>query len=106
LLFIYKMPSIADARTILVIGATAGLGRALAKAIRDLPSKPHVIAAGRRRERLEELTQEERITPEQLDISVPREELISSVNAVLKKYSDVRASLKLSHECSCLNSPV
>ncbi|KAI0030065.1 NAD(P)-binding protein [Vararia minispora EC-137] len=85
------MPSIADARTVLVIGATAGLGRALAKAIRDLPSKPTVVAAGRRRKRLEELAQEGGILTEQLDINLPRDELIPSVNALLKKYPDTDA---------------
>ena len=45
----------ADAPVVLVTGATAGIGRALARAIRDLPSKPTVIAMGRRQERLDEL---------------------------------------------------
>ena len=47
---------ISECRCILVIGATAGIGRALALALHDLPSKPNVIVGGRRQERLDELT--------------------------------------------------
>jgi NADP-dependent 3-hydroxy acid dehydrogenase YdfG len=84
------MPSLKDCRSVLVIGATAGLGRSLAKAFRALPSKPTVIAAGRRRERLEQLEKEDNIVPVQLDVSTPRQTLISDVNKILEKYPDVR----------------
>ena len=47
---------ISECRCILIIGATAGIGRALALALLDLPSKPTVIIGGRRKERLDELT--------------------------------------------------
>jgi NAD(P)-dependent dehydrogenase (short-subunit alcohol dehydrogenase family) len=83
------MPSLGDCRVVLVIGATSGLGRAMAKAIRDLPSKPSVVAAGRRQDRLKELGQEERITPAQLDVALPRDELVASVNNLLKEHPDV-----------------
>ncbi|KAF8591920.1 NAD(P)-binding protein [Ramaria rubella] len=52
------MPSINDSQCVLVIGATAGIGRALALAIHSLPSQPTVIVAGRRQERLDELVEE------------------------------------------------
>ncbi|PPR01615.1 hypothetical protein CVT24_005766 [Panaeolus cyanescens] len=47
--------SIDKAQCILITGATAGIGRALAIALSELPSKPRIIAAGRRKDRLEEL---------------------------------------------------
>ncbi|KZV66583.1 NAD(P)-binding protein [Peniophora sp. CONT] len=83
------MPNISVCRQVLVIGATAGLGRALSLAIRDLPSSPRVVVAGRRLERLEELGKEERIDAVQLDVAAPREKLIQSVNDVLKKFPDI-----------------
>ena len=83
------MPNISVCRQVLVIRATAGLGRALSLAIRDLPSAPRVVVAGRRLERLEQLSKEERVDAVQLDVAAPREKLIESVNDVLKKYPDV-----------------
>lgn len=83
------MPNISVCRQVLVIGATAGLGRSLSLAIRDLPSSPRVVVAGRRLERLDALGKEERIDAVQLDVAAPRETLIQSVNDVLKKYPDV-----------------
>ena len=72
------------------IGATAGLGRALALAIHDLPSKPTVIAAGRRQERLEELAKQgERIKTLKFDVNASRDELKSVVQDVTQKYPDV-----------------
>jgi short-subunit dehydrogenase involved in D-alanine esterification of teichoic acids len=44
-----------SARCVLVIGATAGIGRDLALAIHELPSKPTVIVSGRRQARLDEI---------------------------------------------------
>jgi len=44
-----------NAKCVLVIGATSGIGRDLALAIHGLPSKPTVIVAGRRQERLNEI---------------------------------------------------
>ena len=91
-----NMPNISVCRQVLVIGATAGLGRALSLAIRDLPSAPRVVVAGRRLERLEQLSKEERVDAVQLDVAAPREKLIESVNDVLKKYPDVSTG-SLSH---------
>jgi short-subunit dehydrogenase involved in D-alanine esterification of teichoic acids len=44
-----------SAKCVLVIGATSGIGRYLALAIHELPSKPTVIVAGRRQARLDEI---------------------------------------------------
>jgi len=85
------MPTIKDCRTILVVGATAGLGRSLARAIHGLPSKPTIIVAGRRLDRLEELRRESGFEIEQLDVSTPRETLISSVNDILKRHPSIDA---------------
>ena len=82
------MSSISVCHQVSEISATAGLGRALSLAIRDLPSSPRVFVAGRRLERLEELATEERIDAVQLDVSAPREELVQSVNGVIKKFPD------------------
>lgn len=72
--------TISDCKCVLVIGATAGLGRALALAIHDLASKPTVIAAGRRQERLDGLaTHSERIKTLKLDVNVGRDALKSVV---------------------------
>lgn len=82
--------TISDCKCVLVIGATAGLGRALALAIHDLPSKPTVIAAGRRQERLDELAKQgERIKTLKFDVNAGRDELKSVVQDVTQKYPDV-----------------
>ena len=74
------MPSISDSKCVLVIGATAGIGRALALAILALPTKPKVIVSGRRKERLDELVQQGdgRIAALQVDISAGKETLKKS----------------------------
>ena len=85
------MPSINDSRCILVIGATAGIGRSLALAIYGLPTKPTVIVAGRRRERLDELVKQGdgRIAAMQVDISAGNEALKEFVQEVVSKYPEV-----------------
>ena len=94
--------TISDCKCVLVIGATAGLGRALALAIHDLPSKPTVIAAGRRQERLNELAkQSERIKTLRFDVNADRDALKSTVQEVTQKYPDVR---RVAHEGSCTES--
>ncbi|EFI27903.1 hypothetical protein CC1G_14394 [Coprinopsis cinerea okayama7 len=50
--------SATDCRCVLVTGATAGIGRELARSIARLSSKLTAIAVGRRQERLEELEKE------------------------------------------------
>ncbi|KAG2017990.1 hypothetical protein CC2G_007449 [Coprinopsis cinerea AmutBmut pab1-1] len=52
------MVGIQDCRCVLVTGATAGIGRELARSIARLSSKLTAIAVGRRQERLEELEKE------------------------------------------------
>ncbi|KAI0094638.1 hypothetical protein BDY19DRAFT_913831 [Irpex rosettiformis] len=43
-------------KVILIIGATASIERSFAYAIRNLPTKLTVILAGRRRDRIDEIT--------------------------------------------------
>ncbi|KAH9944091.1 NAD-P-binding protein [Epithele typhae] len=91
------MPGIKDAKCILVIGATAGLGRALALALHDLESKPTVIAVGRRHERLDELAQtRDRIKTFRADMNVDEQGIRAFVQSVLSSYPDVDAILFVS----------
>lgn len=84
------MPNITDAKCVLVIGATAGIGRALALAIRDLPQSPVVIVGGRRQERIDELTKNgENIEGVQIDVTAGREKLKEFVDSTIAKYPDV-----------------
>lgn len=86
------MPGITDAKCVLVIGATAGIGRALALAIHDVPSKPTVIVAGRRQERIDELLQKgERIRGLQVDLTKGREHLRTFVDDAMAKFPGVGA---------------
>ena len=87
------MTGIKDAKCVLVIGATAGIGRALALAIHDLDSKPIVIVAGRRQERLDELAaKSDRIKTARVDINTSYDKLKQFVEDVLTKYPDVSRS--------------
>lgn len=87
------MPNIADAKCVLVIGATAGIGRALALAIRDLPSKPTVVVGGRRQERIDELCKEgDRIEGVQVDVMKGRDKLKAFVDETVTKYPEVYLS--------------
>ena len=85
------MPSINDSKCVLIIGATAGIGRALALAIHKLPTKPVVIVAGRRQQRLDELVEqgEGRIHGVQVDVTKPAEELKTFVEVIISKFPDV-----------------
>ena len=103
------MPSISVFRQALVIGTTAGLGRALSLAIRDPPSSPRVVVASRRLERLDELAKEERIDAVKLDVSAPREELVQNVNGVIKKFPDVghfSAVGRLTYSCTQIDGVI
>ncbi|KAI0702528.1 hypothetical protein BC835DRAFT_1321137 [Cytidiella melzeri] len=85
-------PNITDAKCVLVIGATAGIGRALALAIHDLPSKPTVIVGGRRQERIDQLCKNgERIEGVQVDATSGREELKAFVSGTIAKYPQLDA---------------
>ncbi|KAJ6509253.1 hypothetical protein C8R47DRAFT_1097952 [Mycena vitilis] len=82
--------SVDNAKCILVIGATSGIGRALALALSELPSRPTVIAAGRRQDRLKEL-QEKKLETVQLDVAADSETLKKNVNSLIAKYPNLDA---------------
>lgn len=85
--------NINDAKCIFIVGATAGIGRALALAIHDLPSKPTVIVSGRRKERLDELCQKfTRFKAAQVDLAVGRDTLKKYVDELVSTYPQVRSS--------------
>lgn len=81
--------SLDDAKCILVTGATSGIGRALALRIAKLPSRPTVVAAGRRQDRLDALRTVEGIEPLYLDVGVELEALRTSVGNLIAKFPDV-----------------
>ncbi|KAI0348456.1 NAD(P)-binding protein [Trametopsis cervina] len=84
------MPGLTDAKCILIIGATAGIGRALALAIHDLPTKPTVIIGGRRQERIDELCgRSERFRGVWVDVLGGREALRGFVEGVVGNYPEV-----------------
>jgi len=79
-------------RCIAVLGASAGLGRALASALHDLPSQPRVIATARRADRLDELVREkasDRLVARAYDQSVPDAELEQWVADLLRDEPNV-----------------
>lgn len=81
-------PSISDAKCVLVIGATSGIGRALALAIHALPHNPTVIVGGRRQERLDELIAKDpqRIKAIRIDTTSPRDTLKAFVSDIINAY--------------------
>ena len=87
------MPNITNSKCVLVIGSTAGIGRALALAILDLPSQPTVIICGRRKERLNELVAchgaTGRLKSVTLDVLAEREALKASIRGIINTYPDV-----------------
>ncbi|TFK50054.1 NAD(P)-binding protein [Heliocybe sulcata] len=82
------MPTIADSKCVLIIGATAGIGQALARALVALPSKPKVIVNGRRKERLDELRKEGFETIE-FDVDTNRPNLKHFVDTVIGRYPEL-----------------
>ncbi|TFK57385.1 NAD(P)-binding protein [Heliocybe sulcata] len=82
------MPNISDSKCILVVGATAGIGRALAASLKALPSKPKVIVTGRRQERLDELAKQGFETVK-ADVNADRAGLKQFVDSVVSKYPDL-----------------
>lgn len=80
--------TINDSKCVLVLGATAGIGRALARRIAALPSKPTVIAVGRRQERLDELAQEGFKTI-RFDVDTDEASLKAFVEETTSKYPQV-----------------
>jgi len=87
------MPNITESKCVLVIGSTAGIGRSLALAILDLPSKPTVIVCGRRKERLDELVASYgtsgRLKSVTLDVLAERDVLQASIQEIISTYPDV-----------------
>ncbi|KIJ54096.1 hypothetical protein M422DRAFT_154308 [Sphaerobolus stellatus SS14] len=88
------MPTIQDSRCILIIGATAGIGRELARAIHDLPTKPTVIVSGRRKERLDELVEEGkkkggRMEAIQVDLNAGNDKLRAFADEAVSKYPEL-----------------
>ena len=84
-------------RCVLVIGATSGIGRALAQAIHDLPTKPKVIVTGRRKDRLQEITHQNasgRMFSLPLDQVSSRETLQAWVANAISQYPDVGRQIK------------
>ncbi|KAF8973752.1 NAD(P)-binding protein [Flammula alnicola] len=83
------MPSIDDSKCVLITGATSGIGRALALEIAKLPSRPQVIAAGRRKERLEELSKVDSVHPISLDVTASLDTLKKSVDDLISQFPDL-----------------
>ncbi|KAF5356112.1 hypothetical protein D9756_003934 [Leucocoprinus leucothites] len=82
------MPGIDLSKCVLITGATAGIGRALAHKIKELPSKPQVIVAGRRQERLDELA-DEGFETYRMDVGSDRATLKKDVEILLARYPDL-----------------
>ncbi|KAI0093464.1 NAD-P-binding protein [Irpex rosettiformis] len=86
------MPGIKDAKVVLIIGATAGIGRSLAYAIHDLPTKPTVIISGRRQNRIDEITEKsDRFGGIAVDLLSGRESLKKFVEDVTTKWPELDA---------------
>jgi NADPH:quinone reductase-like Zn-dependent oxidoreductase len=96
---VLKMASITNSKCVLVLGATSGLGRALARSIQALPSKPTVIITGRRKERLDELAKENFETI-QFDNDTTKDKLKEFVDSVLHKYPDVSVVYRVCYCCT------
>jgi NADP-dependent 3-hydroxy acid dehydrogenase YdfG len=72
-------------KTVLVIGATSGIGLALAEKI--IANGSHVIAIGRRKENLDSLVEKhgkDKVTPYQFDITN-----LSSIPSFVGKYASL-----------------
>lgn len=83
-------PNISDATCVMVVGATSGIGRDLAIAIHDLPSKPTVIVTGRRQDRLNELSKaHERVEGVNFDMTAGRAVMEQFVKDIVAKYPKV-----------------
>lgn len=76
---------------VVVTGATThGIGRSLALALHDLPSKPKIIVTGRQQGKLEELASiSDRIYGKRLDQLSSKEELQKWVQRLLNEHPDI-----------------
>lgn len=61
----------------------------MAIALSNLPSKPTVIAAGRRQERLDELEKDHKLRTIQVDVNTDAVGLKKFVDETLEKYTEV-----------------
>lgn len=82
------MPGIDLSKSVLITGATSGIGRALAYKIKALPGEPQVIVAGRRQDRLDELAKAGFETY-RMDVGSDRATLKKDVETLLARYPDV-----------------
>jgi NADP-dependent 3-hydroxy acid dehydrogenase YdfG len=82
------MVGIQDYKSILITGATSGIGRALAQSLTKLESKPRVIGVGRREDRLEEL-KKDGIEAIKFDTDTDEKGIQKFVDETLAKYPDV-----------------
>ncbi|KAF7971154.1 hypothetical protein HWV62_21970 [Athelia sp. TMB] len=86
------MPNITTSKCVLVVGATSGIGMALALAILTLPSQPTVIISGRRKARLDEILAQNastaggRLHALQMDIDVDTPAIAATVKQLLVAY--------------------
>jgi len=91
------MSGVNFSKCVLVIGATSGIGRALALAIHKLPTRPTVIVSGRRQNRLDEILGEakedaegaKRLHAIRFDASAKTDDLKKFVSETVKKYPDL-----------------
>ncbi|KAJ6562487.1 hypothetical protein B0H19DRAFT_944468 [Mycena capillaripes] len=82
--------SIDHAKCVLVIGATSCIGRALALAISQLPSRPTVIAAGRREDELAEL-EDKNLETLRIDVTADLQTLKTTLASLVIKYPHLDA---------------
>ncbi|KAJ7293299.1 hypothetical protein C8J57DRAFT_1268663 [Mycena rebaudengoi] len=79
------------AKCVLVIGATSGIGRALALSISELPSNPVVVCAGRRQDRLKELKETKKLETYQIDVAADQDTLKKNVDEIVAKFPNLDA---------------
>lgn len=85
---------LSSAKSILVVGASSGIGRDLAQALLALPSAPTIILSARRQDRLEQIIADaphasDRLHALPVDISAGPAALNSYANTALAKYPQV-----------------
>lgn len=80
-----------EPKCILITGATSeGIGKALALALLDLPSKPKIVITGRRQEKLDEICRSsERLYGRRLDQTAPRADLQKWTGSLLSEFPDL-----------------